>query len=97
VDENSVENLIAELEATAAKFPGNGGGGGNRSSLLVEQDHERVARRMLHTARRAGHVCTDSCSSHAGDASTDSATQAGQGNPDTATQTNHVCTDNCNH
>jgi hypothetical protein len=69
VDENSVEPLIAELQETEAKFAGgvnggsgggvNGGNGGSR--LRVEADHETVARRLIHTAREAGHICTAAC------------------------------------
>ncbi len=62
VDENSVEPLIAELQETEAKFAGGGGGnGGSGSRLRVEADHEMVARRLIHTAREAGHVCTADC------------------------------------
>jgi DNA repair photolyase len=59
VDENSVENLISELEESAAKFANNGGGKSDR--FIVDQDHEKMARRLLHTAREAGHVCTAEC------------------------------------
>ncbi len=64
VDENTVEPLIAELEETASKFSSSGGGGGgngNGSQLLVDQDHELMAKRLIHTAREAVHVCTDAC------------------------------------
>ena len=54
-----MEHLISELEASAAKFPN--GSGGNSGQFLVDQDHETMARRLLHTAREAGHVCTENC------------------------------------
>lgn len=63
VDENSVEPLISELEETAARFTNTNGNSRNGGGVLVDRDQERlVARRLLHTAREEGHVCTDSCS-----------------------------------
>ncbi len=66
-----MEPLIAELQETEAKFAGGGGvnggsgggvnGGNGGSRLRVESDHETVARRLIHTAREAGHVCTAAC------------------------------------
>ncbi len=58
-----MEPLIAELQETEAKFAGGGGvnGGNGGSRLRVEADHETVARRLIHTAREAGHICTAAC------------------------------------
>ncbi len=63
-----MEPLIAELQETEAKFAGGGGvngggvnGGNGGSRLRVEADHETEARRLIHTAREAGHICTAAC------------------------------------